>query len=60
LRGWQGDGRPDTFDRARARVEALLAAYERPQLPPDQEQALTEMMAELGRAVGLDELPAWG
>ncbi|MGD8586366.1 MAG: trimethylamine methyltransferase family protein [Chloroflexota bacterium] len=59
LRGWQDEGRPDTFDRARARVEALLAAYKRPQLPPDREKALTEMMAALARSAGMAALPAW-
>jgi trimethylamine--corrinoid protein Co-methyltransferase len=59
LRSWQDQGRQDTFARARARVEALLAAYERPQLAAGQEQGLIEMMGELARAAGMDELPAW-
>jgi trimethylamine:corrinoid methyltransferase-like protein len=59
LRGWQDEGRQDTFARARARVEALLVAHERPQMPPDQEQALTKMMGKLAQMAGMDKLPVW-
>jgi len=59
LRSWQDNGRQDTFARARARVEALLAGYERPQLPADRQRALTKMMAGLAMSAGMAELPAW-
>jgi trimethylamine--corrinoid protein Co-methyltransferase len=59
LRTWQDQGRQDTFARARIRVEALLAAYERPQLPAGQEEALREMMAGLAAEAGMAQLPAW-
>jgi trimethylamine--corrinoid protein Co-methyltransferase len=57
LRTWQAEGRKDTFSRARERVEALLAGYDRPALPADVEIALTEMMDALAKGAGLDELP---
>lgn len=57
LRTWQAEGSKDSFARARDRVEALLAAYERPPLPVDVEAALTERMAGVAAAAGLDALP---
>jgi trimethylamine--corrinoid protein Co-methyltransferase len=59
LRNWQDQGRQDTFARARTRVEALLAAYERPQLPAEQERALTSMMSKLANQAGMAQLPNW-
>ncbi|MCP4357721.1 MAG: hypothetical protein GY796_06865 [Chloroflexi bacterium] len=57
IRAWQADGRQDAFGRARVRVDKLLAAYERPSLPPEHEQTLRRMMTRLAAAAGMDELP---
>ncbi|UCG23236.1 MAG: trimethylamine methyltransferase family protein [Chloroflexota bacterium] len=59
LRAWQDQGRPDTFARARIRVDELVSAYERPQLPAGQEGELDQMMTSLARQAGMDELPSW-
>ncbi|MDT8305306.1 MAG: trimethylamine methyltransferase family protein [Anaerolineae bacterium] len=56
-RSWQEAGSPDTFARAQARVEELLASYERPALPPETERALGEMMGRLAQAAGMERLP---
>jgi len=57
LRTWQAEGSKDSFARARDRVAALLAAYERPPLTGDVEAELTAMMAGLAARAGLDTLP---
>lgn len=44
LRGWQESGALEAFERARRRVEELLAAYQRPPLDPAQHQALDELV----------------
>jgi len=58
IRAWEEGGRTDTFQRARARVAALLDAYERPYLPPEQERELCRMVEHLARDAGMDVLPA--
>lgn len=58
-RSWQEAGRLDTFARARARADELVASYERPGAPAEQETALAEMMAALARAAGMGQLPVW-
>jgi trimethylamine---corrinoid protein Co-methyltransferase len=58
-RSWQEAGSPDTFARARARADELVASYQRPALPAEQEAALAEMMAALARAAGMGQLPVW-
>lgn len=57
VRSWQESGATDTFARARARVRELLASYQRPPMPPDQEQALHEMVRRLAIQAGMDSLP---
>ncbi len=57
VRAWRAEGGPDTFSRAKTRVAELLAAYERPPLPVEQEDALHQMMGHIARNVGLAELP---
>jgi len=57
MRGWQAAGSPDAFARARARTLELLAAYERPELPQEQQRALTGMVAGWARSAGLSPLP---
>jgi trimethylamine--corrinoid protein Co-methyltransferase len=57
IRSWEESGRLDAFARAKARTAELLAAYERPALPADQEQELRGMVARLARDAGMEELP---
>ena len=58
IRTWQAAGSLDTFQRAKVRVDELLASYERPSLPTDQGQALREMMARLSADAGMEKLPS--
>jgi trimethylamine--corrinoid protein Co-methyltransferase len=57
IRGWQADGRLDTFGRAKAQAAGLLAAYRQPDLPEDQLADLQAMMQSLAAAAGMDRLP---
>lgn len=57
IRTWQQGGSPDTFTRARSRVDELVAAYQRPMIPPEQERELCELVTSLAREAGLDKLP---
>lgn len=57
VRAWRADGGQDTFSRAKTRVAELLAAYERPPLPAEQEDALQQMMGHIAHGAGLAELP---
>lgn len=57
IRGWQEAGGLDAFARACARTRDLLAAYERPSMPPEQERGLRAMVESLARMAGMDELP---
>jgi trimethylamine--corrinoid protein Co-methyltransferase len=58
VRGWQQSGALDTFKRARNRTRQLLEQYQRPQLEPTQEKALVDMVTNLARKAGMDELPS--
>jgi trimethylamine--corrinoid protein Co-methyltransferase len=57
IRSWQQAGSLDTFARARARTEQLLAAYQRPSMPAEQEHELRAMVHGLARQNGMDTLP---
>jgi trimethylamine--corrinoid protein Co-methyltransferase len=57
IRGWQASGSQDTFGRARVRTQELLAAYQRPAIPPEQERTLRELVASLAQTAGMDSLP---
>jgi trimethylamine--corrinoid protein Co-methyltransferase len=57
IRAWGEAGRLDTFARAKARTAELLAAYDRPTLPLEQERELREMVGRLAREAGMEELP---
>jgi len=57
IRTWQVGGGLDTFARAKARREELLAGYQLPEIPSDQEKELTQMVAGLAAKAGLDKLP---
>ncbi|HEY75097.1 MAG TPA: hypothetical protein G4O00_02805 [Thermoflexia bacterium] len=58
IRIWHQSGRLDTFQRAKARVAELLAAYERPPMAPEEEKALRELVEHVARKAGMDQLPA--
>jgi len=57
LRQWEEGGQEDAFARARRRVAELVAAYRRPELGPDREQALLEVVRREATLVGLGGLP---
>ena len=58
LRAWEDAGRPDAADRARERVDQLLADYARPPLEPSIEAAMIALIRAAGAPFGLaDELP---
>jgi len=56
-RAWQEAGSLDTFDRARRRVDELLAAYRRPAIDPAVEAALISLVRQEADRVGLRNLP---
>lgn len=58
LRGWQEAGSPSTFDRARGRVNELVAAYERPHLPAPLKRELRAFMEAEAQRAGMKQLPA--
>jgi trimethylamine--corrinoid protein Co-methyltransferase len=57
IRSWVEQGSPDTFDRARSRVQELLAGYVQPELPAAQEKALRILVSRLAREAGMETLP---
>lgn len=57
IRAWREGGRLDTFARARARVAELLATYQRPEIPPEQEHELCELVGRVARQAGMDQWP---
>lgn len=58
-RGWQEQGSLDTFARAKARVQELLAAYQPPQLDASQVRELRQLVESLARQAGMDRLPVY-
>ncbi len=56
-RAWEEAGALDTFERARARVDDLLAAYTGPSLSADVAGALVDRVRREGAPFGLVELP---
>jgi trimethylamine--corrinoid protein Co-methyltransferase len=57
LRGWQEAGSLSAFDRARDRVDELVAAYHRPDLPSALEREMCVFMEAEGRRAGMEQLP---
>jgi trimethylamine---corrinoid protein Co-methyltransferase len=57
LRGWQEAGSADAFDRARARVNELVAAYRRPEMPAALQRELQAFMEAEARPAGMEQLP---
>jgi trimethylamine--corrinoid protein Co-methyltransferase len=58
MRGWQESGSPDTFTRAKLRVQEILAAYKPPELDPARVEALHAYVLDLAKKAGMDSLPA--
>jgi trimethylamine---corrinoid protein Co-methyltransferase len=57
LRGWQESGSPDAFAHARVRVNELVAAYRRPEMPVSLERELHDFMEAEARHAGMERLP---
>ncbi len=57
IRGWQQDGKLDTYARAKVRVRGLLKEYVPPALPQDQVKELNKLVAGLAHQAGMDTLP---
>ena len=57
VRGWQAQGGTDSFTRAKVRTAELLAAYKRPEMAADKEQALHSLVQFQAREAGMDRLP---
>ncbi len=59
IRAWEEGGRLDTFARAKVRTAELLAAYQRPALPPEQAGELRATVSRLASEAGMAELPGF-
>jgi trimethylamine--corrinoid protein Co-methyltransferase len=57
IRGWQQEGRLDTFARARVRVTSLLSEYKLPPISDGQREELVKMVGSLAREAGMERLP---
>jgi trimethylamine--corrinoid protein Co-methyltransferase len=57
LRAWQECGSTDTFARAQARLQELLASYQRPELAPAVQRELYAIVEHEARRLGLERLP---
>lgn len=57
IRAWQQAGEQDAFSRARSRAGELLAAYQPPAMPAEQEKELRNMVSRLAAEAGLEQLP---
>jgi len=58
MRGWKESGSMDAFERARIRVNQLLASYTKPELDPVKVAELHAFVLELAKQAGMDALPA--
>ena len=57
IRGWKAGGSLDTFDRAKIRVNQLLASYKRPELDPAQVTQLHAFVLNHAKQAGSESLP---
>lgn len=57
LRSWKEKGSNDIFIRAKIRVKELLSIYHPPDIPPEIERALYQLVSTLARKAGMDNLP---
>jgi trimethylamine--corrinoid protein Co-methyltransferase len=58
MRGWKESGSMDAFERAKIRVNQLLASYTKPELDPVKVAELHAFVLELAKQAGMDALPA--
>jgi len=57
LNSWEQSGKKDAFSRARERVSELVAAYKRPELHPEVERHLRNIVEDLAKRYGMARLP---
>ena len=57
MRGWRESGSMDMFERAKIRVQDILASYRRPELDPDKVERLHSFVLHLAKQAGLEHLP---
>jgi len=57
IRGWQEAGSLDTFARAKQRTRELLEAYRRPEIEPEKEKTMNEMVRHLAQKAGMAHIP---
>ena len=58
MRGWRESGSLDTFERAKVRVQQLLASYTKPELDPVKVAELHAFVLDLAKQAGMDSLPS--
>jgi trimethylamine--corrinoid protein Co-methyltransferase len=58
MRGWKESGSMDTFERAKRRVNQLLASYTQPELDPVKVAELHAFVLDLAKQAGMEALPA--
>ncbi len=57
VRGWQQDGRLDTFSRAKIRTAQLIKEYHQPQVALDHKTELDDIVQTLAVQAGMETLP---
>jgi trimethylamine--corrinoid protein Co-methyltransferase len=58
IRGWEESGKPDTFKRARQRVDDLLENYSPPKFSSETMRNLYEIVSRQALAAGINQLPS--
>lgn len=59
IRGWQAEGSPDTFTRAKKHAQYLLAGYQTPDLPAERLKELDRLVFLLAKESGVDDIEAY-
>lgn len=57
VRFWEEQGKPDSVERARLRVDDLLSSYSPPELPQENKNHLQQIVQRQASAAGMDQLP---
>ncbi len=57
LRAWKETGSSNILARAKIRVKELLSIYQPPDISPEKERALYQLVSTLARKAGMDNLP---
>lgn len=58
IRTWEQMGATDTFARAKTQLKDLLDTYQPPDLPAEQVTELQNMVSNLAKEAGMDQLPS--